>query len=112
MNYNVQKLIYPALIVVISVGFFLTLHNTFDEKMYYRLEWDCHPHSYPFPYGIAAGELGPGEANIINREFTSGIYEIVWWSASYEDDYKMGIGFITTDKTRAVLTTPEGVELE
>ena len=112
MNYNVQKLIYSALIVVISFGFFLTLHNTFDEKMFYRLGWASHPHAYPFTYDMAAGELNAGAASIVDREFTSGIYEIVWWSASYEDDYEIGIGFITTDKTRAVLTTPEGVELE
>jgi hypothetical protein len=107
-GYNMTNLI----IILLCLGFFITLNNTFDQKMYYGLKWVSHPYGYPFPIGMAGGEMDAGEANTIDREFSSGVYKIMWWSASSEDDYETEIGFVTSTKTKAVLTTPREVSLK
>ena len=93
-------------LLLISVGFFITVLNNTDVSRNCFLYWVDHPYHYNEPVNIHGGEYDPGESFTLSQEYKPGIYK-AQWTIPRSNETKTYF-FVSHDRKKITLT-PTGV---
>ena len=96
---------------IIILGFFVIFQNNTKDPLYHWFYYVTHPHDSLCALKLDGGALlDPDESVTLPDGYPPGVYYYSWYNQDRtwrHDDY-----FLTDDRTKIVIITPNGVEIE